>query len=73
MIDVLKGRGECCVCRSPDFEASGLCSWHLTTWLASPERMSALSRPGAYQDDLIIDEALDSFIDRSKRERTWIQ
>lgn len=66
-------RSFCPVCGAQDYLGLGLCSWHLTEWEHSFERRIALSRPGAVRDDKILDEALDSFIERARIERTWIQ
>lgn len=63
----------CEVCGCQAAEHISLCLHHLQSWLVSIEHDVALKRPGALRDECILDEALDTYIKRAKRERTWIQ
>lgn len=63
----------CEVCGARAAEYFSLCVHHVQAWTCSVEYTAALRRPGAEKDDAILAEALDSYIERAKRERTWIQ
>ena len=63
----------CEVCGARAAEFLSLCVHHLQAWTVSIEHDAALRRPGALDDETILDEALDSYIERAKWERTWIQ